>query len=300
VTEIISVILPVFLVASSGYAVRRFVPLDTKTLSALNLYIFIPSLVFASLSERVLPWAVFGRIAGASVLMVVAMMVVLEALARRRKLEGEDHSAFLMTMFPNLGNFSLPVCKFAFGDEGLAMALVVMVCGSFLQNSLGLYFAQRAFSSAGTSFRRVLKFPMIYAFLLALVFQRYGYRLPVAADRAVKITADAAIPVQLMILGIQLAATRLDTSANVFLASAVRLGLGPIFAAILAIAVGLDNITAKAFIMQMSAPVAVGMTAYGAQFDVAPRFLASVVAWTFLLSIVTVSIVLFVLSRVSF
>jgi len=80
-----------------------------------------------------------------------------------------------MTMFPNLGNFGLPVCLFAFGQEGLAFAIVVMVIGSFLQNSIGIYFAQRAHHGAGEAFRRVFRFPMMYAFILAIVFQKTGW-----------------------------------------------------------------------------------------------------------------------------
>jgi ABC-type transporter Mla maintaining outer membrane lipid asymmetry permease subunit MlaE len=40
------------------------------------------------------------------------------------------------------------------------------------------------------------------------------------------------------------------------------------------------------------------MAVYGVQFEVSPRFLASVVGWTFLLSIATVAIVLLILRHV--
>ena len=296
-SEILSAILPVFLVAASAYGLRRAMRLDTKTLSSLNIYLLIPALVFANLSKRPLQWAVFGRIAMASVLMLAAMTFVLGVIAWLRRIDEKERGAFLMTMFPNLGNFGLPVCLFAFGEEGLAVAVVVMVCGSFLQNSVGIYFAQRAHHGMGKAFVRVFQFPMIYAFMLALLCQRYGYRLPSAADRAVGILSDASIPIQLVILGLQLAETRLDTRANVFIATAVRLLAGPVVAVAVVLAVGLDGLAAKAFIVQMSAPVAVGMAAYAVQFDVAPRFLASAVAWTFIFSFGTVSAVLFVISK---
>lgn len=293
--EIFSAIVPVFLVVAATYGLRRFVPLHTKTLSSLNIYLLIPALIFASLSTREIQWGVFGRIAAGSVLMLGGMTVLLALVARLRRIDHAERGAFLMSMFPNLGNFGLPVCLFAFGQEGLAIAIVVMVCGSFLQNSVGVYFAQRTHHGMGAAFRRVFQFPMIYAFVLALMCQRWGVQLPAAVNRAVALTADAAIPIQLVILGVQLAETRLDTSTNVFLASAIRLVAGPALATLVAFVVGIEGIAGGTFIVGMSAPVAVGMAAYGVQFDVAPRFLASVVSWTFLFSLLTVSLVLFLL-----
>lgn len=297
--DILSAVTPVFFVAAAAYVIRRRLHLDVKTLSTLNIYMLIPALVFSGISGKPVEWALFGRIAGASVLVLVVMTVLLTVLARAMGVDDRDRGAFLMTMFPNLGNFGLPVCLFAFGPEGLAFAIVTMVIGSFLQNSIGIYFAQRAHHGAGAAFRRVFRFPMMYAFILAIVYQRTGWRLPDAIGRAISITADAAIPVQLIILGAQLAATRLDTDVRVFAATGVRLAVGPIAAAVFAVLVGMTGTAAKAFIVQMSGPVAIGMAAYGVQFDVAPRFLASVVSWSFLLSLFSVSAVLYLVQHLA-
>lgn len=294
--DIVSAILPVFLIAAASYLLARRMPLDVKTLSTTNLYLFIPTLVYSSLSDRDLQWDLFARVAAASALMVAAMTVVLALIARARGLGNHERTAFILTLFPNLGNFGLPVCTFAFGPEGMALAVVVMVCGSFLQNTVGIYYAQRSHHSVSAAFRSMLGFPMMYAFALALLTQRTGIRPPLMLDRAIDIAAGAAIPVQIIILGVQLQRTRLDSSPDLFLAAALRLIGGPILAAGLVLALGFDTLAAKVFIVQMAGPVAVAMTAYGVQFDVAPRFLASVVAWTFLLSLFTVSAVLYLLS----
>ncbi len=293
---ILSAIIPVFIVAGAGFGLRRFRVLDAGTLSTLNIYIFIPSLVFATLSRNSIDWTVFGRFALGCVCMVVVMRVLLGIVARYRGIQGDLRNAFFMTMFMNLGNFGLPVSKFAFGDEGLALAIVVMVCGSFLQNSVGLYFAQRAKHGVRKASLRVFYFPMIYAFILALLCERTGWQPPDAVFRAISITADAAIAVQLMVLGVKLAETRLDTSANVFIAGAMRLCAGPLVALGIVALTGMTGLPGKVFILQMSGPVAVGMAVFGVQFNVEPRFLSSAVSWTFLLSVFSVSAVLYFLA----
>lgn len=292
---VLSAIVPVFLVAAMGGLARRTTYLDAKTLSALNVYLLIPALVFSSLSRQVLEWSLFGRYAVATVAMYAVTLAVLGGVARQRGLSGAYLSAFLMTAFVNLGNFGLPVTKFAFGDTGLALAVIVMVCGSLLQNTLGLYFAHRGSQPAREAFRQVFRYPIIYALALALVFQRTGWRLPAMVGNAIDLTGDAAIPVQLLVLGIKLAETRLDAGADVFLATAVRLALGPVLALAIAWGVGLHGLSRDIFIVMMSGPVAVGMAAFGVQFDVHPRFLASVVSWSFLFSLLTVTLVLYFL-----
>lgn len=292
---IASAILPVFFVAGAAYLLRRKIALDVRTLSNLNLYILIPALVYSSISRQTINLAVFGRLAAGAVVMLVVMTLVLTWVGRRRGLSGQDLSAFTMTVFMNLGNFGLPVAKFAFGDEGLAIAVFVMVWGSFLQNSVGIYFAQRSHYGMREAALRVFRFPMIYAFALALLSRHFNLYLPEAVTRAIDISGEAAIPTQLMLLGIQLAETRLDTGKDVFIAAGLRLLAGPAVAALIVLALGMHGLSAKVFILQMSGPVAVGMSAYGVQFDISPRFLSSVVAWTFILSLLSVSAVLMLL-----
>lgn len=302
---VFSAIAPVFVVAGAAFALRRWFHLDVRTLSTLNIYLFVPCLVFSGLSKRVIEWPLFGRFLLATTLMLAALTLILSLIARARRADDSLRGAFLLTMFPNLGNFGLPVVLFAFGETARPLAVVVLVCGSLFQNSYGVYLAQRNRHSVGVALLRVFRFPLLYAFVLALVVQRLD--LPAAASlawleplvtsisRAIDITADAAIPAQLMILGAKLAETRLERGPDVFLASFVRLAVTPPLAFAVTWLVGLEGLDAKVFILQVSGPIAVGMAAYGVQFEVNPRFLASAVTWTFLFSIVTVSALLFVL-----
>ena len=307
ILAVMSAVVPVFLVAGAAYGVRRAVAFDVRTLSSLNLYLLIPCLVFSSLSRREIEWGLFARYAGALAAATFSMLALLYLVARLRRLEGDQLSAFLMTQFPNLGNFGLPVVLFAFGQEMLPLAVIVLVCGSFLQNTVGIYLAQRSRGAVLSALKGVLKFPMVYAFFLALALQRLGWRPPeelsgtsvsealaLAFVRGVELLADASIPAQLLILGAQLAETRLETGANVFLACLLRLCVAPLLAAGAAWSLGLRGLEAGVFVVQVSGPTAVGMAVFGVQFEVNPAFLASVVSWSFLFSVVTMPVLLYI------
>lgn len=297
---VLSAVIPVFVVAGAGYVIRRHAELDVRTLATLNIYLFIPALIFANLSRSAIEWRVFGQCALGVLITTLLTWALLATVGRFRCLDSESHAALLMTMFPNFGNFGLPIVTFAFGEEWLALALVVLVCGSFAQNSLGVYFAQRSRHGAFSAFVRVLQFPMIYAFFLALLFNRMQWNVPEAVFRAVSITASAAIPVQLVILGAKLAETRLENTVDVFLAAGIRLLVGPLIAVVAVLLTHAGGTAGKVFIVMMSGPTAVAMSVYGVQFGIKPRYLASAVSWSFLLSVFTVSAVLYVLLRVDF
>ncbi len=314
---VISAVFPVFGVVGIAYLLRRLFDLHARTLATLNIYFFLPSLVFTSLVQRTIEWPVFGRVAAATVLLTTALSLLAIGVARLRHMNSEQESAFLLSIFPNLGNFGLPVATFAFGAaEGLPLAVVVMVCGSLVQNSLGVYYAQRSHHGALRSLSHVFRFPAVYAFAFALLFQHLGWRAPesvptweggflpalgLAASctlfRAIEIAAAGTIPIQLVILGLQLAETRLERGADMVLAVLLRLCAAPAAAFAMACVVGLADLPAKVFILQHAGPVAVGMAVYGVQFNVKPGFLASVVSWTFLFSILSVSVVLALLFR---
>lgn len=297
--EVFSAIAPVAVVAAGGYALGRRFELDAKTLSSLNIYLFMPALVFRSLTQRAVEWSVFGRYAVATVLMLAGAAILLGGIARLKDLQGPLRSAFMMTMFVNLGNFGLPISKFAFGEEGLALAVVLWICGRTAQNTLGIYIAHRGRRSVGGAFMQVFYFPTIYALALAVLVHRMQWSLPEVVAGPLTLVADAAIPLQLVILGIQVAESKLETGRELFLAGVVRLCGGPLLAVAVAMLAGLEGLPAHVFIVQMSGPVALGMAVFGVQFDVEPGFIASVVAWTFLFGLITVGVVLFVVFQVS-
>ena len=56
----------------------------------------------------------------------------------------------------------------------------------------------------------------------------------------------------------------------------------------------LRGLEAGVFVVQVSGPTAVWMAVFGVQFEVKPAFLASVVSWSFLFSVVTMPVLLYI------
>ena len=138
------------------------------------------------------------------------------------RLLGWQQRAYLNSiLFPNLGNMGLPLALFAFGDEGLALAVVVFTIGSIAHSSVGIWIVSGRLSPA-----EVLKAPLLYATALALGSHELGIGLPQFALRAADILGGMTIPLMLLSLGVSLSRLKISNTRRATALAALRLGIG--------------------------------------------------------------------------
>ena len=115
--QILSTMLPVFLIAGCGALYGRYRTPDIQGLNVLNMELFVPMLVFAVLADQQAPLQEYARLALAATVVVLGSGIVLYPLAKVLKL---NLKTFLPPMmFNNSGNMGIPLLVLAFGDEAL-------------------------------------------------------------------------------------------------------------------------------------------------------------------------------------
>ncbi len=249
--QLFSIIAPVLLVAGLGFAWARLgKPFDLPTVTQLSMMIGMPCLVLSSLSKLSIDLAAFGLMAGAAAAALLSCMA-LGFVALR--LLGLPASSFLPSItFGNSGNLGLPLCLFAFGEAGLALAIAVFAISSVLQFTAGQMIAAGRLSPA-----TLLKTPVIYAVIVAVVCMATGWRPPLWISNAYDTLAMMAIPIMLMALGVSLARLSVATMRASATVAVLRLVLG--FAAGIGIAAlfGLEGTARGVLIIQLAGPAAV-------------------------------------------
>lgn len=293
---LVNIIAPIVLVAAVSFVLARAFQLDARPLSRLTLYLFAPALAFTSAYRSQLG-SEFLSISAFSVLITVLMGILTWIAIKLMRYDRVTGSAFaLSVLFVNAGNYGLPLILFAFGEEALARAVVFFVVSTVLIQTLAVFIAARGTGGAGQALLNIFRMPLVYAVLLALVFNEMGLAVPDPLMKALDLTSAAAVPVMLVILGIELShATLGQDRFDIGLATVGKLVITPVVAFGLAALMGMDGITRAVCVLESSMPTAVFSSILAVEFNSRPEFVTGAVFVSTLGSIVSLTLLLGVL-----
>ena len=292
-------ILPIFLVAGVGFLLARHFGANVKTLSAVTFNALSPCLVFDQLVTVRVSFGQSWRVVLFCVLLTLAMGAAARLAALPLGLSRTSLTSFLLVvMFSNSGNYALPVALFAFGQESLAFASVYFVTSAIMVYTFGVLVAASGRGTARSALVSMTRVPAIYAVVAAIVVIATGTPMPIAIMRPVGLLSDAAIPMMLLVLGMQLErVTKPAHPTAVIAAAALSLLVAPLFAFGLSAALGLVGAARQASIIEASMPAAVITTVLALEFDLDTEFSTSVVLLSTLLSPLTLVFLIAYLQR---
>jgi predicted permease len=279
---------PAALIAGLGFAwVRLRQPFDAAFVTALTFYVGGPALTLYSLSRLTLP-------AGEILLMDGAMLTVLFAggvlgALALCALRLPVMALLPSVMIPNTGNFGLPLSLFAFGEQGLGLAVVVFAVTSAVNNTIGQVLASGR-PSAGV----VLKSPVIYAVIVALALLVTATPLPRWLANTAQLLGAPTIPLMLMMLGVSLGQLRFASLRRGAIVAVLRVAIGLACGWCAAKLFGLEG-AAAVLILQSSMPVAVVNYLFAQKFETEPQSVAASIMVSTLAAFVTVPALLLVL-----
>jgi len=282
---------PILLVAGIGYTLGKVLHVDPKSLSRVVFYVFSPFLIFELLITSELSDGDIFRIMSFSALQMMLTGALAFLIGKTLKLERKLFVAIILcSITVNAGNYGLSLNLFAFGETALAHASLYFATSAILTYTFGVAIASMGSMDFKKSIKQLAKIPVVYAVILALLFNLFQWTLPLPLERPVGLLADAAIPGMLVLLGLQLQHSQRSWDIKtISLASGIRLLGGPLLALSTAGFVGLQGIAYKAGIIEAAMPTAVLTTVLATEFDVKPAFVTTVVFITTVLSPLTLT-----------
>jgi predicted permease len=295
----VSDILPIFVIAGVGFLLARRLGANVKTLATVTFNALSPCLVFDQLVTARISGSQSLRMAAFCVLLTLAIGIAARVTSMPLRLDRTTLSTFLLVaMFSNSGNYALPVVLFAFGKDALAFASVYFVTSAILIYTFGILVAASGGASVKAAWARLFKVPAVYAVTAAVIVLATRTTMPEAVMRPIHLLSDAAIPVMLLVLGMQLErATMPKRPAVVAAAVVLSLVVAPMIAFGLTAALGLAGAARQAAIVEASMPAAVITTVLALEFDLDASFATSVVFFTTLLSPITLVVLIAYLQR---
>jgi predicted permease len=283
---LINIIVPVIICAALGYGWQRTgKPFDTKMVTGLVTAIATPCLVIATLSRLRIDMSVFWDMAGAAVLAIVIFFVIAGIIIR---IAGHSFATYGPVMaFANTGNLGLPLCLFAFGETGLALAIPVFAVNALCQFTIG-----NAISAGTFSPGQVARTPIIYAVAVALALLMTGTTLPKFLDNTLGVLGGLAVPLMLLALGVSLASLKVRELRRSLAYAVLRIIMGLAVGIGLTEAFGLNGAARGVLIIECAMPAAVFNYLWAQHYDREPAAVAGVVFVSTLLTFAALPLII--------
>ena len=284
-------ILPIFLVVGLGVVFWRVFRPDTRSLSRIAFYILSPCLVFSSLTGNRLPASEFWQLAGFAATTILVGGALAWIAGRMLRLRRSMVAALMLTcMFVNGGNYGMSLNLFAFGESAMARAAVYWIVSTVGLYSLGVFIASSGSEGASSALKSIFKVPTVYTLALAGILDWQGWAAPEWVQQPVDLLGRAAIPVLLLILGMQIAQSSwslhwrwvgLTTLVRMFIMPLIALGIANIF--------HLTGTARRVGIIEASMPSAVIVTVLALEYKLEPRLVTEAVIFSTLISPLTLT-----------
>lgn len=292
-------LLPILLIATAGYILGKFLTVDSRTIGRIVFYVFSPLLVFNLMVTSQLNLKQALTTVEYTIAVIFIMGIIAFIFGKIFRLKRTHLLAVILTIsFGNTGNYGLPLVKFAFGNEALAVASIYYVTNTILFNTAGVIIASLGHTDLKSAVLGIFKLPIVYGVLLALLVKATGFQIPIPLSRTIEIAASGAVPLMIILLGLEL--TKIEWSHS-FRALGVgvltKLILGPIAGLLLASLFGLGGHAHQGSVIEASMPAAVATTVIATEYKLEPSLVTAIVFLGTILSPLTLTPLIVFLSR---
>lgn len=290
-TTLLPAVLPVGLIIFIGFVVGRTIPLQPSTLSQLALYVLSPALVIDSLYRTELSLDSSSRLLLGFTLTSVAIYVLVGVVNRLFKFSDPLGRAITaVIIFPNNGNMGLPVATFALGAAGLERAIIYMLGSSVLMFCFGPAMIRGKGLIQGI--KLTVRLPLLWAILFGLGLRSLSIQFPWQLDKGIQQLGAAAIPIALILLGIQLSETRFQPGIKEIVLAIARLIIAPMLAYSIGRLLQLETLSLQVLVLQSAMPTAVNSFVIVSEFGGDKDLVARAIVTSTLMSFITIPIVL--------
>ncbi|MFY4775357.1 AEC family transporter [Metabacillus sp. RGM 3146] len=295
--QFVLVVLPIFCIFLLGFAGKKLMDFDIKSLSKMALFLMTPVLAFRTFNQNSLSWnyVYFGVFL---ILLCFFLILINYGIGFFRGWDSSSIcSSILSSSFMNNGNYGTPVVLFVFGKAGLNYAVILMVIQQLIMCTVGLYFAAKGSLDEDnriSPLKEVLKMPIVYGAILGLLCQLFSVKIGTDFYTAISMVADATIPTVMIILGMQLADISLKKleKERIAYSLVIKLAISPMIAFVIALFLPVDHMIKQIMVITAAMPTAANTTMYALQFNTKPDFVSSATLLSTLLSLIALPIVI--------
>ena len=248
---VLQITAPVFALAAIGLVwVRLGIDYPIAFVTRMAMTLSVPCLIFVALMETEIEPEALTTLSLASLAAYGAVGAAFLALSLVLRLDLRTYLAPLV--FGNTGNLGLPLALFAFGDEGLGLAVVVFAVMAILSFTAGIWVV-----SGGGSPLTALREPLVAATVAGGACLWFDLTTPAFVTESLRLVGQMAIPLMLITLGVAMARLRPAGLWRPGLLSTVKIAVCVGVAWWVGRAFALPPVAFAVLVLQVATPVAV-------------------------------------------
>ena len=286
VYRIVAIIFPVFSIVAVGYLYARFRRnTDMSSGNRLNMDIFIPALIFDTLSASDYALSDYLLLTLGGAVVVLGSGLVAWPVAR---LMGYQWKTFVPPMmFSNSGNMGVPLIILTFGGAALPAAVLLFAVENFLHFLLGQQMITQRWSV-----KTVFQNSMILATILGIGVAVAGISIPEFLRLPIHMLGQISIPLLLFSLGVRMISIELKDWRIGAMAALISPLSGLLIGLIFIQLVPLDSEQVSILLLFSALPPAVLNFLVAERFNQEPQKVASIVLIANFASILVIPTVL--------
>ena len=288
--KLFEVLFPVFFVVGIGYYLGKKNPkIDTTFITNFAANVGTPAMIIYALNPVNISFNIFinyfwyyALAIGGFIITGIIILYFLNTKDIIRELPP--------LAMPNTGNMGLPICLFAYGNEGLGVAGAISSLIILFHFTVGVFLASKKFNLTV-----IVKSPPFYAILISVVFLYFNLPVPNFIINTTQLLTYATIFLILMSLGIALTRLKVFSFNEALISSFARVLIGPIIGFYLIKYFNLSGYAAGVLLIQCAMPSAVLNYLVGSIYS--PKKIvdnvASMIVVSTIMSFVTIPIVVY-------
>lgn len=280
----------IYLFIFIGFAAKKIFKdeINEKTLILLSVYFLQPILTFwgltrVSINEDLLYVPLIYLV------IILSVLVFLIFISKFLFEDEKDKAIFIVSsLIGNTGNLSIPLGIALFGESSVPYTSIINIANIFFIYTVGIYFYAKSSFSMRDSIVSMLKIPILWFALAALIFNYTAIDIHPQMNLVLEMGAYGAIVVQLIILGVYLSRVRLknhDFKLSLSV-SFIKLLFLPFIGVVFALSSDLSNEIAAILVISLFAPLAVTNVNMSALYDCKPESVAGVIVMSSFLFLV--------------
>ena len=253
--------------------------IDDKTITLINVYFLQVFLTFWGLLIK--PIDISLLFAPSIYLLIVSLVVIVSAFVAKLLFEDkkEYSIATVAAIIGNTGNLGIPINIAIFGEESIPYTTVINLVNVFVVYTIGVFYYSRGSFDTQTSLKNIIKLPILWATILAIILSFYGYRPDGAILNMLMMGAYASMTMQLFLFGIYLYGSKIKEVSKtlVIWILSLKFIILPLIAFIILTSIELDKMVKGIIFIELMMPLAVANVNLASLYDCKPKLVTVLV-----------------------